>query len=103
MYTEGYYHEKWRDQYGAQMLVGLAYCQIFGNQEIKKAEDTLSKVTEPQRRNLPDHYKTLYAQVESEITSFQANQKPSEDELKMISKIDQDPSDMQSRYDLAKY
>lgn len=38
-YIDGYQYENWREKFGPQMLVGIAYCQL--KKDIAKAEETL--------------------------------------------------------------
>ncbi len=59
-------------------------------------------VTEPQKKALPDFYKELVSKIQAEILNIQHQQAPSEEEIKLNQKIDADPSDLQSRFDLAK-
>jgi hypothetical protein len=70
------------------MLVGIAYCLVFQNKDVKKAQETLAQTTEPQKKNLPDFYKTMLNKVNNEISSQQSLQKPTEEELKLIDKIE---------------
>ena len=56
-----------------------------------KVEKMLHQLTEPQKRNLSDFYRDLYTKVENELLSLQASQKPSEEELALIDRIERTP------------
>lgn len=102
MLNEGYSYENWRDKFGAMITVGLAACQLGKDKgSLDKVEKILNQVSEPQKRNLPDFYKNLYNSVENELLSLQAAQKPSDQELELIAKIEKTPSDLESRFALA--
>ncbi|CDW78100.1 thioredoxin [Stylonychia lemnae] len=102
MYLEGYSHENWREKFGPQFLVGISYCFVFNHKDTKKSQETINSITEPQKKNLSDYYKNLLNKVQAEILNILHTQKPSDEELQLHEKIDKDPSDLQSRYDLAK-
>jgi thioredoxin len=39
---DGNTYEQWRDKYGTQMLIGIAYCELMESQDTQKARETLS-------------------------------------------------------------
>ena len=45
--AEGLSYDNWRDKFGPQLLVGIAYCQLFRSEELKKCKETLTNLTEP--------------------------------------------------------
>lgn len=102
--TEAQSYESWRDKYGAQIIVGIAACQL--NKEprgdLKKIETALHQITDPKRRNMPEFYKDLYQTLDHQLVELQTQLKPSEEELKLVEKIEKTPSDLESRLSLAK-
>eukprot|EP00347_Sterkiella_histriomuscorum_P004761 403359210 len=102
IFMEGYTYENWRDKFGPRLQVGIAYCFVINHRDIKKSQEILDQITEPKKKELPEFYKDLLAKTLAEINNLQKNQAPSEEEQQLIQKIENDPSDMQSRYDLAK-
>lgn len=104
MLTEGYSHENWRAKFGSQTQIGLAACALFneGKKDIKKVQALLSQVTEPQKRNLPDFYKALLHKIEGELVSITLMLKPSAEEETLEEVIAKTPSDIGSRFALAK-
>lgn len=104
MLTEGYSHENWRAKFGAQIQIGLAACALFkeGQKDLKKVDAFLSHVSEPQKRNLSDFYKALLQKIEGELLSIQSLLKPSAEEEALEEVIAKTPSDIESRFALAK-
>jgi len=45
---DGFTYENWRDKFGAQILTGIAYCQLMQNADTVQARETLAPLTEAQ-------------------------------------------------------
>jgi putative thioredoxin len=59
-------------------------------------------LTDPAKKNLSDFYKSLLFKIENEIQRLNEEAKPNEEEIKLQDNINKNPSDLESRYNLAK-
>jgi hypothetical protein len=45
---DGFTYENWRDKFGAQILTGIAYCQLMTSSDTAVARETLAPLSEAQ-------------------------------------------------------
>ena len=107
--ADSYHLEEWRNAYGTQMTIGLAYCRLF--KEESKRKDTanirasLEVLTEQKIMDCSEFYQQMAFDVDNELERLELVQEPDDEEIQLQARVDEgeknrDP-DLQAMYDLA--
>lgn len=93
---DGLTYDQWRDKFGAQLLIGIAYCQLMVKVNPTAARETLAPLTEAQVKDMPDdtYWSALMFKVDEEIQRLEALAKPDEQEMELRQKIRESPKDL---------
>lgn len=79
--TDSYQLEAWRDQYGTEILISLAYCKIFrkdGQVDTASIRDSLKNLSEEKILSLPEVYQKFAYEIDNELQRLELIALPDE-------------------------
>lgn len=100
---DGLTYEQWRDKFGAQLLIGVAYCQLMRYSDPAKARETLAPLTAAQIEDMPGgtYWSDLMFTVDQEIQRLETLAQPDSEEMAARERLEADPKNLAHYDDLA--
>ena len=100
---DGFTYEQWRDLYGAKLLIGVAWCQLKGEQDAIAARKTLEPLTQAQIETVEEtsYWGQLMFEVDAEIQRLEEHAQPDEAEDTLRKQVSADQGNLDLQMSLA--
>jgi len=89
--ADSYQLEEWRSKYGTQMIIGLAYCRLFKQDEVRKdtanIRASLENLTEQKIMDCEEFYQDLAYKIDNELERLELIQLPDDREQELRQQI----------------
>ena len=100
---DGSTYDQWRDKFGADLLTGIAYCQLMLDKDTIAARQTLSPLTEAQIKDMDEnsYFGLLIFKVDEEIQRLEELAKPDNAQIELQKKVEAEPENLGNYFALA--